>query len=55
MHGSRLVVGEDINIMENVQAALHEEAPIPTQGAYEFTNRLVERWYTLMMETDHEI
>lgn len=55
MHGSRLVTGEDIDIMEKVQAALHEEAPMPTQGAYEFQNRLVERWYTTLMDTDHEI
>lgn len=55
MHGSRLVTGEDINVMERVQAALHEHAPPPTQGAYEFQNRLVERWYTTLMEGDHEI
>lgn len=55
MHGSRLVTGEDIDIMERVQAALHDHAPMPTQGAYEFDNRLIERWYALMMETDHEI
>ena len=55
MHGSRLVTGEDIDIMERVQAALHDHAPMPTQGAYEFQNRLIERWYALMMETDHEI
>lgn len=55
MHGSRLVTGEDIDIMERVQAALHEHAPLPTQGAYEFQNRLVERWYTTLMEGDHEI
>jgi hypothetical protein len=55
MHGSRLVTGEDIDIMERVQAALHDDAPMPTQGAYEFQNRLIERWYALMMETDHEI
>lgn len=55
MHGSRLVTGEDIDIMERVQAALHAEAPMPTQGAYEFQNRLIERWYTTLMETDHEI
>jgi phenylpropionate dioxygenase-like ring-hydroxylating dioxygenase large terminal subunit len=55
MHGSRLVTGEDIDIMETVQAALHEKSPMPTQGAYEFQNRLVERWYTTLMETDHEI
>jgi phenylpropionate dioxygenase-like ring-hydroxylating dioxygenase large terminal subunit len=55
MHGSRLVTGEDIDIMERVQSALHEQAPVPTQGAYEFMNRLVDRWYTTLMETDHEI
>ncbi|MBD4203921.1 Rieske 2Fe-2S domain-containing protein [Xanthomonas citri pv. citri] len=55
MHGSRVVVGEDVDIMERVQAALHTDAPLPTQGAYESMNRLVERWYTLLMETEHEI
>lgn len=55
MHGSKRVVGEDIAIMEHVQAALHEDAPLPTQGAYEFMNRLVDRWYVDLMESDHEI
>ncbi|NIJ79040.1 phenylpropionate dioxygenase-like ring-hydroxylating dioxygenase large terminal subunit [Xanthomonas arboricola] len=55
MHGSKVVVGEDVDIMERVQAALHTDAPLPTQGAYESMNRLVERWYTLLMETEHEI
>ncbi|KLD70708.1 aromatic ring-hydroxylating oxygenase subunit alpha [Xanthomonas pisi] len=55
MHGSRLVTGEDVEIMEHVQSALHMDAPMPTQGVYEFTNRLVERWYTVLMETEHEI
>lgn len=55
MHGSKRVVGEDVEVMEMVQAALHEDAPLPTQGAYESMNRLVERWYTTLMETDHEI
>jgi carnitine monooxygenase subunit len=55
MHGSKQVVGEDIEIMETVQAALHDDAPLPTQGAYESMNRLVERWYTTLMETDHEV
>lgn len=55
MHGSRLVTGEDIEIMERVQAALHTDAPAQNQGTYEFMNRLVERWYTDLMETDHEI
>lgn len=45
MHGSKTVVGEDVDIMERVQAALHTDAPLPTQGAYESMNRLVERWY----------
>lgn len=53
MHGSKLVVGEDVEVMERVQAALHDEAPIPVQGAYEAMNRLVERWYTTLMESDH--
>ena len=55
MHGSKQVVGEDVEIMEMVQAAMHKDAPLPTQGAYESMNRLVERWYTTLMETDHEI
>ncbi|NHF66903.1 aromatic ring-hydroxylating oxygenase subunit alpha [Xanthomonas hortorum] len=55
MHGSKVVVGEDIEIMERVQAALHTDAPLPTQGAYESMNRLVERWYTMLVETEHEI
>jgi len=55
MHGSELVVGEDIDVMEQVQKALHEDAPLPTQGAYESMNRLVERWYTELMETDCEL
>lgn len=53
MHGSKRVVGEDVDIMEKVQAALHADAPVPTQGAYEDLNRLVERWYSTLMETEH--
>lgn len=53
MHGSKAVVGEDVQVMEMVQAALHADAPRPTQGAYESMNRLVERWYGTLMETDH--
>ncbi|WOB28424.1 MULTISPECIES: aromatic ring-hydroxylating dioxygenase subunit alpha [Xanthomonas] len=55
MHGSKLVVGEDVEILEQVQAALHADAPVPYQGAYESTNRLVERWYATLMESDHGI
>lgn len=55
MHGSKLVVGEDIEAMEMVQKGLHPQAPIPTQGAYESMNRLVERWYSTLMETNHGV
>lgn len=52
MHHGKLIVGEDVDILEKVQSALHVEAPIPRQGAYESTNRLIERWYATVMETD---
>jgi carnitine monooxygenase subunit len=55
MHGSKRVVGEDIEIMEAVQAALHQQGPVPTLGAYESMNMLVERWYTLLMDSDHGV
>jgi len=55
MHGSKAKVGEDIEIMEQVQSALHIDAPLPTQGAYESMNRLVERWYTTLMNTQHSL
>lgn len=55
MHGSKSIVGEDIEIMEIVQAALHRDAPIPLQGAYESMNRIVERWYTTLLDTRHSI
>jgi len=55
MHGSKAIVGEDIEIMEQVQSALHIDAPLPTQGAYESMNRLVERWYTTLMNTQHSL
>lgn len=50
MHASKLVLAEDVDIMEKVQASLHPDAPIATQGAYEGDNRLVERWYRHLME-----
>lgn len=55
MHGSNLVLGEDVAQMEAIQSVLHESAPLPNQGAYEITNRRVERWYTTLMDTDHAI
>ena len=53
MHGSKVVTGEDVEVMEMVQSALHAQAPLPTQGAYESMNRLVERWYSTLMESAH--
>ena len=55
MHGSKRVVGEDIEAIEMIQKGLHPQAPIPTQGAYESMNRLVERWYSTLMETDYGV
>jgi len=52
MHGSKVVGGEDVGVMEMVQSALHHGAPMPTQGAYEGMNRLVERWYATLMDTE---
>lgn len=55
MLGSRKIVGEDVDMLEKIQATLHLEAPVPNQGSYESFNRLVERWYTTLMETEHGI
>ncbi len=55
MHGSKLVVGEDIEVMEMVQRGLHHASPTPRQGAYEAMNKLVERWYCHLLEADHAV
>lgn len=55
MHGSKLVVGEDIQIMEEVQAVLHDGAPVARQGDYEGFNKLVERWYVDIIDGDSEV
>lgn len=55
MHHSKLILSEDFGILEKVQSVLHTDAPIPTQGAYELKNRQIERWYTTLMETNHEL
>lgn len=55
MLGSKKIVGEDVEMLEKIQATLHFDAPTPNQGAYESFNRLVERWYTTLMETEHGI
>ncbi|APE46385.1 ribosomal subunit interface protein [Delftia sp. HK171] len=55
MHYSKQILGEDIEILEAIQSGLHNEAPAPFQGAYESKNREIERWYSILMETDHGI
>ena len=55
MQGSRLVVGEDIVVMEEVQAALHDDAPVPRQGDYEGLNKRVERWYVDVIDGNREV
>jgi hypothetical protein len=55
MHGSKLVVGEDVRVMEQVQAALHEKAPIAHLGDYEGLNKRVERWYVDVIDGNHEV
>jgi hypothetical protein len=41
--------------MEQVQAALHEKAPIAHQGDYEGLNKRVERWYVDVIDGNHEV
>jgi phenylpropionate dioxygenase-like ring-hydroxylating dioxygenase large terminal subunit len=55
MHGTKLVVGEDIQIVEEVQAAMHDGAPIARQGDYEGFNKLVERWYVDIIDGEHDV
>lgn len=55
MHAGQRILKEDFDILEQVQSVMHPEAPLPTQGAYESTNRLIERWYTTLMDSDHEL
>ena len=53
MHFSKRILGEDFGMLEKIQADLHEGAPVPTQGAYEYLNRQSERFYTALMESGH--
>ncbi|MCB5190863.1 aromatic ring-hydroxylating dioxygenase subunit alpha [Methylobacillus arboreus] len=55
LHYSKKILDEDIGMLEQIQSVLHDDAPIPNQGAYESTNRQIERWYTTLMEIEHEI
>lgn len=53
MHGSKQIVGEDVVMLEAIQAGLHEDAPLPSLGAYEAESYRVERWYTALMESGY--
>lgn len=54
MNGSKVVVGEDVEIMEEVQAAMHKDAPVAQQGDYEGFNKVVEQWYVDVIDNNHE-
>lgn len=53
LEGAEKVLREDIDMMEKVQAALHDGAPRATTGAYEYENMMIERWYLDVMEGRH--
>ena len=53
--GGFQVLNEDIKVMEMVQSNLHSESPLPHQGDYEAANKLVEKWYTDLMDGQFEI
>jgi carnitine monooxygenase subunit len=55
MHGHKIILDEDIKIMEMVQAGLHGGAPPAQQGEYEVMNKIVERWYAAMMEAKDDL
>lgn len=50
LHGSKLIVGEDVAMLEAIQAGLHRDAPMPNQGLYESRTRRRERWYAALMD-----
>ncbi len=55
LNGGFRVLEEDIRIMEMVQKNLHAGAPLPRQGDYEYLNKMVEKWYSDLMDGDFEI
>ncbi|MFM9972448.1 MAG: aromatic ring-hydroxylating oxygenase subunit alpha [Burkholderiales bacterium] len=55
LQGGFQVLREDISVMEMVQSTLHADAPSPRQGAYEYLNKLVEKWYKDLMDGQFEI
>jgi hypothetical protein len=42
--GAEKVLGEDFDMLENVQRALHKDAPPPNWGAFELRNHRIASW-----------
>lgn len=55
IEGAEPVLQEDIEIMEQVQAALRPHSPRGTLGDFEQANLTVERWYMDVMEGRHAL
>lgn len=53
--GAEKVLKEDIDVLEKIQAGLHEGAPAPMLGAYEAFNAMIETWYLNVMEKGIEL
>jgi phenylpropionate dioxygenase-like ring-hydroxylating dioxygenase large terminal subunit len=50
--GAKVILDEDIHVMEEAQAGLAAGAPTATVGDVEIRNRLTDRWYLKRMNTD---
>ena len=48
--GADTVLREDFEVMENIQAALHEHAPHAALGDFEYGNSVIQDWYMDVME-----
>ncbi len=55
IEGAEKVLSEDIDMMEQIQLALHADSPSAFLGDFEYTNQKIERWYLDVMEGKHEI
>jgi carnitine monooxygenase subunit len=55
MYGHKVILDEDMRIMESVQAGLHRGSALAHQGEYEVVNKTVERWYQAVMEAPHDL
>jgi len=50
MLGGARVLREDIQVMENIQAALHAASPNACLGDFEYANGTIEHWYKDVMD-----